>query len=474
MPQKREKTLEFLLCLCDCVAAVISFWCAGFIRYGNYATFRSLADISEVTFILVMVTLASYYIMNVFDDFIHRGLGGEILKVGQLNFAILVGMTVYTFSTKNAFTLSRLTLGYLLVVNVVLDLGLHAVMKRVFRKGITRRSAQDRRLLLFVPAAEAEVAVLGLKGSTDWRYYLCGVVSLDGGTLPETVLGVPVVAGIEDYLTYATQNVVDEVLILCGAQQVHEETIRRVITDFESMGIAVSLQIETIQTDVGDIKTVGRMGDYDVMTFSTRTYDYRLLMLKRTMDIVGGLVGLLVTCVIGVVLAPILLIESPGPLLFAQERVGRNGRTFKLYKFRSMCKDAEAQKPALMKQNKMKGKIFKMDDDPRVTRVGRFIRKTSLDEFPQFWNVLRGDMSLVGTRPPTLAEYADYTHLEKRRLSFRPGLTGLWQISGRNDIEDFDEIVKLDVAYIENWSIGLDVEILLKTVRVLFVGKGAV
>ena len=138
-----------------------------------------------------------------------------------------------------------------------------------------------------------------------------------------------------------------------------------------------------------------------------------------------------------------------------------------------MYVDAEKQKSSLMDQNEMSGPMFKMEDDPRVTKVGRFIRKTSIDEFPQFWNVLKGDMSLVGTRPPTLDEYQQYEPYQRRRMSFCPGITGLWQVSGRSEIKDFDDVVKLDLEYIDNWSIALDVKILLKTILVILTGKGA-
>ena len=145
------------------------------------------------------------------------------------------------------------------------------------------------------------------------------------------------------------------------------------------------------------------------------------------MDIVGAIVGLLITGIVTVFLAPALLIESPGPLFFSQVRVGKNGRRFKIYKFRSMYMDAEERKKELMSQNEMEGLMFKMENDPRVTKVGKFIRKTSIDELPQFWNILKGEMSLVGTRPPTEDEFLQYEGYHRRRLNMTPGLTGLWQ-----------------------------------------------
>ena len=191
------------------------------------------------------------------------------------------------------------------------------------------------------------------------------------------------------------------------------------------------------------------------------------------MDIIGGFVGLVLTGIITLFLAPAIKLDSPGPVFFSQTRIGKNGRRFKIYKFRSMYIDAEERLKDLQDQNEMSGLMFKMENDPRITKVGAFIRKTSLDEFPQFLNVLKGDMSLVGTRPPTESEFEQYNEHYRRRLSMTPGLTGLWQISGRSDIQDFDEVVKLDLQYIDNWSLTEDIRILLKTVYVVLFGKGA-
>lgn len=198
-----------------------------------------------------------------------------------------------------------------------------------------------------------------------------------------------------------------------------------------------------------------------------------MIIVKRIMDILGAIVGLIITGIATIFVAPALVLESKGPIFFSQTRVGQNGRPFKIYKFRSMYMDAEERKKELMDQNKMNGLMFKMDNDPRITKVGKFIRKTSIDELPQFWNVLKGDMSLVGTRPPTMDEFVKYKSKYKRRLSIKPGITGMWQASGRSDITDFDEVLALDLEYIDNWSIGLDIKLLFKTVFVAVFGKGA-
>nr|MCR5094033.1 sugar transferase [Lachnospiraceae bacterium] len=212
---------------------------------------------------------------------------------------------------------------------------------------------------------------------------------------------------------------------------------------------------------------------YNVLTYSMERVSYKRLFIKRLIDILGGLVGLILTGILTLFIAPAIKLDSPGPVFFSQIRIGKNGRRFRIYKFRSMYRDAEERKKELEARNEMQGPIFKMENDPRITKVGSFLRKTSLDEFPQFLNVFKGDMSLVGTRPPTEEEFAQYNEHYRRRLSMTPGLTGLWQISGRSDIPDFDEVVRLDLEYIDNWSLTEDFKILVRTVGVVLFGRGA-
>ena len=196
-------------------------------------------------------------------------------------------------------------------------------------------------------------------------------------------------------------------------------------------------------------------------------------VLKRLLDVAGGLLGCVISLPIIAIVAIPLKLESPGPLIFKQKRVGLNGRIFYIHKLRSMYIDAEERKKELMAQNEMNGLMFKMQDDPRITKVGKFIRKTSIDELPQFFDVLVWNMSLVGTRPPTVDEYNQYDSHHKRRLSMKPGITGLWQVSGRSKIQNFEDVVSLDVQYIDHWSLWGDIKLLFKTVAVVFSGHGA-
>lgn len=192
---------------------------------------------------------------------------------------------------------------------------------------------------------------------------------------------------------------------------------------------------------------------------------------KRFLDIMGALVGLAITGLVAIPIFVIMKIMDPGPLFFSQIRCGLNGKTFRIWKFRSMVKDAHKFKKFV--KNEASGLIFKNENDPRITKLGKFLRKTSLDEFPQFWNVLKGDMSLVGTRPPTIDEVVQYKPHHKARLRVKPGITGEWQANGRSTVLDFEEIVKMDLAYQQKWTLLYDVKLILKTVAVVVARKGA-
>lgn len=289
------------------------------------------------------------------------------------------------------------------------------------------------------------------------------------------IAGVPVVANKSNLIGWIRTASLDEVYINLPATKIEE--ISELIEELQDMGIKVSVNIASLESIAKNSK-FGNIGcqvkaDYPMAVFSPVEFSDSDLIIKRIFDIVGGIVGTIVSAPIILITAIPLLIESPGPLIFKQQRVGKNGRIFNIYKLRSMYIDAEERKQALMKENKMNGFMFKMDNDPRITKVGKVIRKLSIDELPQFWNVVKGDMSLVGTRPPTVDEFEKYESHHKRRLSLKPGITGLWQVSGRSNIQDFEDVVALDCEYIDNWSVFLDIKLLLKTVWVVITRKGA-
>ncbi len=308
-----------------------------------------------------------------------------------------------------------------------------------------------------------------IKGK-EWYYDITAAVIYDADRRGDIVRNVPVVASREDLYETVVQMMVDEVFIcLPGAPQAE---VRDMVQRFEEMGLTCHYNVDLF-SHANPNTYVQQMAGYSVISFSLKTMDSRRLLVKRLVDILGAVVGLAVTAVLTPFVALAIKIDSPGPVFFSQTRIGKNGRRFKIWKFRSMYTDAEERRRELETHNEVKGLMFKMEDDPRVTRVGRFIRRTSLDETPQFLNILVGDMSLVGTRPPTEDEFEHYNGYYRRRMSITPGLTGLWQVSGRSDIRDFEEIVKLDLEYIDNWSLGLDVKILFMTVFAVLGRKGS-
>ena len=312
-----------------------------------------------------------------------------------------------------------------------------------------------RKMLVVTTSDRMDEVVRSIVKEKTWNLWVTGIIIIDKDLVGQRVMDIPIVANRNTMLQY-------EVFILLPEE---DNQIQKLVQRFEEMGITVDLNINLYELDVeSGTKYLNRIGKYPTVTFAQQEIPLHMIAIKRLLDILGGIVGLMITAVAMIIL---------GPLFFSQKRVGRNGRIFRIYKFRSMYADAEERKKELMAQNEMDGLMFKMTDDPRITKIGKFIRKTSLDELPQFWNVLKGDMSLVGTRPPTVDEFEQYEGYHKRRLSMTPGLTGVWQVSGRSDITDFEEIVSMDVEYIKNWSLKRDIEIILKTVQVVLHSDGA-
>lgn len=311
-------------------------------------------------------------------------------------------------------------------------------------------------------------------------YSIMGAFLMDYDGHIKTSGNVPILGSSDDMIEYATHNWVDSATLAIQDQKM----IDHLRDLFEVMGITTHLIVAPIP--LGDGEYIQKLGNYIVSSNSYRSIPPARLFIKRTMDILGGLVGCLFTIIITIFVGPMIFIKDPGPIFYTSKRVGKNGKVFKMYKFRSMYKDADQRKAELMSKNKMgDGMMFKMDDDPRIIGsekkdkngkpkgIGNFIRKTSLDEFPQFFNVLKGDMSLVGTRPPTLDEWEKYTPHHRKRMAIRPGITGMWQTNGRSDITDFEEVVRLDTEYIDNWTNAMDVRLLLKTIVGVIKHKGA-
>lgn len=337
------------------------------------------------------------------------------------------------------------------------------------------RGKNVRQLVIVGSSVKAERLVQLIHEHALWGLRIVGVFACalpEDEQLPTTLLDYPCLGSNGDsLLAFCKANPVDEV-IFCQSDDSCKPT-DSLLADLETVGVTARVIFDVYQSQNFRAELDVFHNELPMVTYCNKAFSADQLFLKRLLDIAGSLVGLAITASMLPFVALAIKLEDPGPLFFGQNRVGLNRRIFKCWKFRSMFVDAENRKKELMAQNEMKGAMFKMKDDPRVTRVGKFIRKTSIDELPQFWNVLQGDMSLVGTRPPTPDEVATYENWHLRRVSIKPGITGLWQVSGRNQIQDFDDVVRLDLQYIDTWTIWQDVKILLRTVWVVFVGRGA-
>lgn len=280
----------------------------------------------------------------------------------------------------------------------------------------------------------------------------------------------PVLGSLSDLQEFLEKGTVDEVLV-CLPVKEHIVHIYEVIRLCRDLGLVVRVVPELFDTKLLSQAQIELFEGHHLITFFREHFLWQLFA-KRLLDVMVSLAMLVLLSPLLLAVALFIKFTSPGPMLFVQERVGMNKRKFKLLKFRSMVANAEALKQQLAAHNEMDGPVFKMKHDPRITPIGRFIRKTSIDELPQLWNVLRGDMSLVGPRPPLPNEVAQYQLLSHRRLSIRPGLTCIWQISGRNEIS-FEQWMEMDRDYVENWSFWLDLKILAQTVPVVLFGRGA-
>ncbi len=424
----------------------------------------------NMAFVLVIFQLLVSFFGESFSSVLRRGFLIEMKCMIEHEICVMLLAVLYLFMSQQGVMYSRGAFTIMCTLYFFIAYAARVGWKKVIR---SRKFAEGekRSILIITTDAEAANVVKALRGDSYGTYHLAGVALLDKNKTGSMIQRVPVVAGADDVTAYIHKNWVDEVFF---ALPEHVDIPKKIMKDCNRMGVVTHVQLAALN-ELGKNQVVEEIAGYVVLSSSINIVSSWQLLVKRLMDIAGGLVGCIFTGIIYIFIAPIMKVKSPGPVFFSQVRMGKNGKPFKIYKFRSMYMDAEERKKELMEKNNIKdGLMFKMDDDPRIIKgIGHFIRKTSLDEFPQFWNILKGDMSLVGTRPPTMDEWDKYELHHRRRLAIKPGLTGMWQVSGRSEITDFEEVVELDTKYIEQWSIGLDIKILFKTVTVVFTGSGA-
>lgn len=469
MNRKMKIVEGYWLLFMDLISITVSYTIAILIRFHKFRRVDE-PELHFVVFIgfLLFCTIYSF----LFDwnrEFLKRGVLVEFVAVLKFNVFMELSVMAFLFMLQRGSDVSRLVMGYFAVLDIFVVWGMRFGMKKVLRIYFTSKS-NIVKIMIITKDSVLDKTVSRLRGAMDINYEIVALACVDADRKGVVIDGIKVNADGKDVLDLARQMPLDEVFI--NLPEEDKEYVKHMIYDLESMGIACHYNIDIVERPSKEVR-VGSFAGYTVVTYSINHFDYRRMVVKRLIDILGGLVGSLITIVITPFVAIAIRVDSPGPVFFAQTRIGKNGRRFKIYKFRSMYIDAEERKKELEAQNEMHGLMFKMENDPRITRVGKFIRKTSIDELPQFFNIVRGDMSLVGTRPPTEGEFEQYNSHYRRRISMTPGLTGLWQISGRNEIVDFDEVVKLDLEYIDNWTLGLDIKILFRTVWVVLTGKGS-
>lgn len=468
MYQKKSRIEKYLVLLIDIFCVVVSLTISLHIRFDRWV-WQSGED-QWILYFVLLVYLVVGLVFDFYRHFFRRGYLEEFRRVLESEFVVFLIIISLLYLIHRSEELPRLVFGYFILTNTVLMYVVRLLFKH-FMVNSYRTGRHSSRLLVVTNSQRAAQLVKNISTYNEWYRQVVGIALTDE-SLQTEFDGVPVVADAAGLLDYVIHNEIDEVFIV-DEKLWDSDMLNSWVSEFGQMGVIVNVNISEFAIDYTGKKTLDRVGKYAVVTFARNIFSSRQMFLKRTLDIVGGLAGMVLLGVATIFVAPAIKLDSPGPVFFGQTRIGKNGRKFTFYKFRSMYVDAEQRKQELMAQNEVEGLMFKMKDDPRITKVGKFLRRTSIDELPQFWNILRGDMSLVGTRPPTVDEFEHYEVQHKCRLSMTPGLTGLWQISGRSDIKNFDDVVKLDMEYIDNWNIWKDIKILLLTVKAVVTGKGS-
>ena len=478
--QSRGWTKHYDFMLLDLLCLHLAFVAAFMLRHG-FRTPYTEPLYRNMAIFLTFADFAVFYLFETLGGVLKRGYYREFAATLRHTVILFLLAVLYLFSVQESFYYSRLTLFFTAAIYLILTYGVRLWRKyAIFHSKSGKRS---RSMLIVTDSGSAGDVVGRLLRSNYGQFNYCGVAVTDKDMQGESFEGVPVVSCVDKLEDYVRTEWVDEVFIaLPRGADYPEELVR----DLVMMGVTVHERMESLGDTLGKKQFFEKIGDFNVLTTGINYATSLQLLGKRTMDVVGGILGCIATGLLFPILAPMIFFSSPGPVIFSQERVGKNGKKFKMYKFRTMYPDAESRKKELMAQNRIDDeRMFKLDFDPRIIGnrvlpdgtvkrgVGAWIRRLSLDEFPQFFNVLRGDMSLVGTRPPTVDEWEKYELHHRARLAIKPGITGMWQVSGRSNITDFEEVVRLDTEYIKQWNLGMDIKILLKTFAVVFKKEGS-
>jgi exopolysaccharide biosynthesis polyprenyl glycosylphosphotransferase len=471
--KQRARLIDGSLRLVDMAVLGVAFPIAYYLRdtvliaEGAVARHGGLYPISTYWPLLaatVLVWQFSSWSSGLYVAYRMLGVFTELFRIARTIIVLAVIVAAGQFVLKQ--DLSRLFVGIYYTTVFVLLLA-NRVTLRLVAHAARRRGRNTRTFAVVGSGETAEAIVETIGAHREWGYSFAGYVLEDSAAAPA---GAKVLGRLSDMGHLLEAHVLDEVIF--GVPRERLEGIEEAVCLCEEQGVGVRVLLNFFLSNRRSKMSVEELEGIPMLAFSRTPSDGAPLVAKRIFDLLVSASLLLLLAPLSIGLALAIKLESPGPVFFRQRRVGLNGREFWLYKFRSMCHDAEARLAHVQDQNEMDGPVFKMRQDPRVTRVGQFLRRTSLDEFPQFWNVLKGEMSVVGPRPPIRSEVKLYKRWQRRRLSVKPGITCTWQVSGRNEI-DFAQWMELDLHYIDNWSLWHDIKIVLRTIPAVLLGKGA-
>ena len=417
--------------------------------------------------IVVMIWTCLLHFFKMYESFRVKELAETFFIIFKAAVAGFVLLSFAIYITKLVFVTRSDVVAVSMFASLVLAFEKTALM--FFFRYSRHRGFNFKNVLIVGTGKRAQRFMDMIHTHSQWGYRIIGLVD-DESKIGHTVSGHPVIGSLKDVPNIIHNNVVDDIVFIVPRGWLGR--IEGIIQFCEIEGIRVNVAVDHFELKISRARQADLHG-FPLIVFESAPDKVWHLLFKRWFDILLTLLTLAVFWPLFVSIALLVKATSRGPILFKQERLGLNGRKFMLYKFRTMVQDAEKILDELRKHNEMSGPVFKMAKDPRLTQIGTLLRKFSLDELPQLWNVLKGDMSLVGPRPPIPSEVSKYDSWHRRRLSMRPGLTCLWQVNGRNKITDFDDWMKLDLEYIDNWSLFLDCMIILKTVPAVFLGVGA-
>ncbi|MEK6801201.1 MAG: sugar transferase [Nitrospirota bacterium] len=473
MLRKQSKVVDVLQYLCDVIALITMFLCAYWVRDTLLSSFHTGHLVPLRRYLELMVPIVGMWSLVLYYYGLYEAHRAETLRLELKKLLKVAGVGTLISGTL-AFTLKLDFTSRLFIVlfggMALIGLSASRIMVRGITDHIRRQGLSYRNILVIGTGKRVNELIKIVEDHKEWGLRLVGLITdrthkhsrkLDQYSILDNA------AAVRNILE---NHVVDEVII--AVPQKRLDDFQETFLTCEELGVPVRVAMNLFPCTIAKMG-VDYLGGISFLTFSTTPQDELVLACKRVFDIVAALVGLVLLCPLWVLIALMIKLTSSGPVLFGQTRVSLNGRQFRMYKFRSMVEDAEVRQKELLNFNEMDGPVFKLKNDPRVTSIGRLLRKTSLDEFPQLINVLKGEMSIVGPRPPLPAEVDQYQPWQRRRLSMRPGLTCLWQISGRNTIRDFNQWMRLDLQYIDNWSLELDLRIFAKTFLVVLRGRGA-